>query len=157
MTPFQGSAPLGSSLTKHVPGEDVFPNEAPDTTTLGILRKIQRGTVQKPVLIITITDGQPAGGSIGPHDTTLRDLIRVLKMLLGAIDAFYDQKYEKFSQQPGAPYGAPQRQYGGPSGHGQHTTYFPQQQQQGCGQQPQYGQQQQLGYGQHSTYPPQQQ
>ena len=76
MTPFKGLTPIGSSLKKHVLDEKLLPDEPPDTTTLGILRKVQQGTLQKPVLIITITDGQPAGENIGPNDTTLRDVIR---------------------------------------------------------------------------------
>lgn len=75
MTPFKGLTPIGSSLKKHVLDEDPLPDEPADTT-LGILRKVQQGTLQKPVLIITITDGQPAGENLGPNDTTLRDVIR---------------------------------------------------------------------------------
>ena len=75
MTPFKGLTPLGSSLKKHVLDEDVLPGE-PEDSTLGILRKVQEGSLQKPVLIITITDGQPAGENLGPNETTLRDVIR---------------------------------------------------------------------------------
>lgn len=84
MTPFKGLTPIGSSLKKHVLDEAVLRDEPEENTPLGIFQKIQNGTLQKPVLIITITDGQPAGETLGSNDTTLRDVIRDTSSMLSS-------------------------------------------------------------------------
>ena len=58
MTPFGGKTPLGENLVKHVL----------EDSSLGIMRNVASGTLQKPVLIITITDGQPDKGERAKPD-----------------------------------------------------------------------------------------
>ena len=65
-TPFKGLTPVGTSLKNHVL----------EDPSLGIMKRVFDGNLQKPILIITVTDGQPAGEEHQQNETKLRDVIR---------------------------------------------------------------------------------
>ena len=66
MTPFKGLTAVGSKMKQHILYGPL----------LNVMTHVKDRTLAKPVLILTVTDGQPAGETIGPNDTALRDVIR---------------------------------------------------------------------------------